>query len=142
MAEKDGAAGIDDKNSRQLADVALGQAEQVTLGHGRHPLEGNDRREKCPGLHAFEFERPVKSALRIGDDWKGNFVLLCKSRRLRRRSHPYQHHLPAALVKALFFPAQLRHLLPAEGSAEVAQKHQNQRFGLPEFAESLLRTVG
>ena len=134
------AGSIDNENTWKLAHIALGQAHQVTLGHCRYAFKRYQWREKLPGLHPAEVECAVEPAVGIGGNGKWDIELVYKIRCLLNRSHSDQQNLRTSGFETIFFPAQLRHLLPAEGSAVMTQKHQNQGFVVPEFTESFFWT--
>jgi len=64
-----------------------------------------------------------------------------KGRRFLRCAHAHQNHPAAGLLKLRDFPAQLRHLLTAERSPQVAQEHEHNGLIFPQIAERTFRPV-
>jgi hypothetical protein len=60
---------------------------------------------------------------------------------LYHRSHAHQHDPTAGIFDALPFAAQLRHLLAAEGSAQMPEKYQHEGIALPQRTQLLSGTI-
>ena len=72
-----------------------------------------------------------KPPVGIGDHRTKDLELLDKGRRLLRTAHADQGQTAAGLFESVEVVAQLRHLLATECSAQMPQKHQNQRLIVP-----------
>jgi hypothetical protein len=125
VAENDPAAGVDDKYSGQLQNIADGSADSGAPGHGRHCLDGNHRRKRSKNRQSLQMELPVKRLLGVGNHGEGDVEFLQKRRAFRRGSHTYQNDPGIGLIKIGFSGAQLRHLLAAKRSAEMPQEHNH-----------------
>ena len=80
--------------------------------------------------------------LRVGHYRKGNIEFFGEFRiRFGRCPHPHQDNLHTGFGETVSFTAQLRHLLAAKRSAEVAQENQHKRPLSPELAEAFRRIV-
>ncbi len=132
---------VDDEYPWQLAYVSTGDSHQMTLRHGRYPPQGQCRRKQIPWLHPLERELFVELSIRIADDGKGKVEFFPEFFRLFRGAHPHQQHPGPDILEPVLVLAQLRRLLTAERSAEVAQKHQHQRRIFPEILELPFCTV-
>jgi len=141
MTEDGVAAGVDDEGSGQLQDVADGLSDSKAPRHGCKALDRHRRRKRLQRRHPFQVKLAIERLSGVGDHWKGDLEFPEERPAFRGRAHPDQNHLGAGLFELVFPGAQLRHLLAAERSAEMAQKHQHQPSALPEIAEAHCRAV-
>jgi len=131
MAKDDSPSGVDDEHPRQLSDIADRPADTVSLAQQRHRLEQELWREEAGERGLMEAIGRIKAALWVGNHGKRQMVLTNELRRFCYRTHADQYQPCTCLQKLVFSEAQLRHLLPAECSAEVTQKNQYQRPDFP-----------
>jgi len=87
-------------------------------------------------------EASIPLAFGIRNHGEGQREPFQKSPALLRGRHPDQHHPRPGRLQPIFRGAQLRRLLAAERSAEVAQEHQDEDTVPPQATEIGGRVVG
>lgn len=82
MAEADASVGTDNESAGKLADISLGNAHPVPLGHDHQSFGKHAGGEQRTGSGPFKTESPEKPFFRIGNHGEGNIEALLERRRL------------------------------------------------------------
>ncbi len=136
MGITDFTPGIDEEDARQLQDISPWESGGIASGHHLQSAQENTRGshdgKRTPAQAVF----PEEGLVRVADNGKCNRERLSELLRLLRGALAYEEDLHSCRVKLRARAVQLHRLVAAEGSAEVPEEDEEDRFLFPERAES------
>lgn len=129
------ALGTENKHSALLPGIALEALLAKPFFKRPEPAAGSFERERGADA-AFELGFGVGFAFRVGQEGEIEVLLVAKIRRLVRTSTAHHHQLCPLVANLFHRAAQLRDLLTAEQSPEMADEDENGGTFLPEATKA------